>query len=295
MSKPKILIQFDANENPSVFDSVVAIDAGVEHLISQANVNAENVVAMIHGAIFTRAPEDLHQTALFFGGNNVEATEQIVAAAKKAFFGPMQVSLMSDPNGCNTTAAAAVICAERHHEFDDGSVTILGGTGPVGQRIAEIIAYRCLESGSKTEIRVCSRTLANAQQICERLSARIQPDIFLPTRAADTAEALRAIADSSCVFAAGAAGVELLGPQWQELDRTPRVAVDLNAVPPAGIAGIEVTASGNQLGETICYGAIGVGGLKMKIHKQCINELFSSNDRSLEVNEIYEIGKALAR
>ena len=37
------------------------------------------------------------------------AAERLLAAARKAFFGPFRVSVMLDPNGCNTTAAAAVV------------------------------------------------------------------------------------------------------------------------------------------------------------------------------------------
>ena len=68
----------------------------------------------------------------------------------------------------------------------------------------------------------------------------------------------------------------------------------VNAVPPYGIAGVEVTDNAQSRGETVCYGAIGVGGLKMKIHRKCIESLFESNDKVLEVHEIHAIGKSLA-
>lgn len=84
----------------------------------------------------------------------------------------------------------------------------------------------------------------------------------------------------------------MLPTEWIDLDRRPQFVVDLNAVPPAGIAGLEVMDSGEQRHGTICYGAIGVGALKMKIHKHAIRSLFESNDVVLEVNEIYELGKS---
>ncbi|HCP83812.1 MAG TPA: bifunctional NADP-dependent methylenetetrahydromethanopterin dehydrogenase/methylenetetrahydrofolate dehydrogenase, partial [Planctomycetaceae bacterium] len=41
---------------------------------------------------------------------------------------------------------------------------------------------------------------------------------------------------------------------------------------------------------TICYGAVGVGGTKMKIHKAAIASLFKSNDKVLDAEEVFKIG-----
>ncbi len=72
-----------------------------------------------------------------------------------------------------------------------------------------------------------------------------------------------------------------------------RVAIDLNAVPPAGLGGIGVTDKAVERHGALCYGAIGVGGTKMKIHKACLERLFESNDQVLDTERIYEIGKTL--
>jgi hypothetical protein len=42
------------------------------------------------------------------------------------------------------------------------------------------------------------------------------------------------------------------------------------------------------------FGALGVGGLKMKIHKACIARLFERNDLVLDVETIAEIAKEIA-
>ena len=287
MSKKKILIQIDSDPQPSVFDAVVAVDSDVDQLFRHGGVTPEQVQGLVHGAMFTRGPGDLKSTALFFGGSDVAKTQQLVNAATGSFFGPVRVSMMSDPNGCNTTAAAAVICAARHANLAEGVVTILGATGPVGQRIAQIIAN--LE-GATTEIRFCSRNLQRAQSCCESVAAISQGNAKLtPTAVPDQNYALTAVAGSNAVFAAGAAGVELLGSGWT--DPNLQTVIDLNAVPPTGIHGVDVTDSGREIDGCFCYGAIGVGGLKMKIHKQCIRELFETNDRILGTNEIFAIGQ----
>ena len=72
------------------------------------------------------------------------------------------------------------------------------------------------------------------------------------------------------------------------------MAIDLSAVPPVGLAGVEITDKAAQRDGVICYGAIGVGGLKMKIHKAAIRQLFEANDQVLDAEEIYRIGQQLS-
>ena len=43
----------------------------------------------------------------------------------------------------------------------------------------------------------------------------------------------------------------------------------------------------------ICYGALGVGGTKMKIHKAAIAKLFAANNAVLDVEEIYNLALQL--
>src|SRR5437588_3766241 len=110
MDKRKILIQLDGDPQPSVFDRVVAIDAGAEEVFSYGGVRPEQVRDLVHGAIFTRGPKDLHRTALFVGGSDVAAGEKLLAAAVAAMLPQygLRVSALLDANGANTTAAAAV-------------------------------------------------------------------------------------------------------------------------------------------------------------------------------------------
>ena len=111
--KRKILVQLDTDPHPSVFDRVVAVDAGVEYLFSYGGVKPEQVQALVHGAIFTRGPKDLHRTAVFVGGSDVAAGEAVLAASARALIPQygLTVSVMLDSNGANTTAAAAVRAA----------------------------------------------------------------------------------------------------------------------------------------------------------------------------------------
>ena len=101
------------------------------------------------------------------------------------------------------------------------------------------------------------------------------------------------IDDCDVVVAAGASGVQLLPQEiWRSSDSL-KVLVDLNAVAPAGIEGVDVLDTARVVEGKTTYGAIGVGGLKMKIHKAAVSRLFESNDQILNVDEVYAIGEAL--
>src|SRR6266581_942641 len=116
MDKRKILIQLDGNAQPSVFDRVVAVDAGADEVFSYGGVTPEQVRGLVHGAIFTRGPKHLKRTAIFIGGSDVAAGERLLQEVHRHFipqFG-LRVSVLLDPNGANTTAAAAVRSAVHH-------------------------------------------------------------------------------------------------------------------------------------------------------------------------------------
>ncbi|MGE3778671.1 MAG: NAD(P)-dependent methylenetetrahydromethanopterin dehydrogenase, partial [Pirellulaceae bacterium] len=136
----KILIQLDSDPHASVFDAVVAVDAGAERLLQYANVQPEQVRGLVHGAMFTRGPQDLRHTAIFVGGSSVAAGERTLREVLGAFFGPMRVSVLFDANGANTTAAAAVLACTRHTALERSTAVVLGATGPVGQRVVRLLA-----------------------------------------------------------------------------------------------------------------------------------------------------------
>jgi hypothetical protein len=287
MSQPKILIQLDSDPQASTFDGVVAVDAGVEHLFRHQAVGPDAVQDLVYGAMFTRGVEDLRNTAVFVGGSNVAAGEALLKKVRECFFGPMRVSVMLDANGANTTAAAAVLAAARHVDLKNAKALVLAATGPVGSRAVRLLAR---EGAS---VRVASRGLARAEATCVSIREAVD-GATLTAVATDTPESLRAaVADVNVVIAAGAAGVELLSDEDRRSCATLVTAIDLNAVPPVGLAGIEVTDKAVVRDGVACYGAIGVGGTKMKIHKAAIRRLFESNDLVLDAEEIFEIGREL--
>jgi len=287
MSLPTILICFDTDPQPSVFDAVVAVDAGVNHLFRHGGIQPADVRDLVYGAMFTRAPADLKKTAVFIGGQDVAAGEEILKQTTACFFGPMRVSVMLDPNGANTTAAAAVLAARKHVTLAGAVATVLAATGPVGRRVVRLLA------SENVHVRVASRQRQRAEEVCAEIRQAVPEASLQPCQTSNEAQAAAAVDNAQVIVAAGAPAVELLADQTRQQCGRLEVAIDLSAVPPNGIGGIDPQDKAVRRNDHVCYGAIGVGGTKMKIHKAAIESLFESNALVLDADEIYAIGKQI--
>jgi methylenetetrahydrofolate/methylenetetrahydromethanopterin dehydrogenase (NADP+) len=294
----KVLIQLDCDPQPSTFDAIVAVDAGVDVLLRHGGVTAENVVPLVHGGMFTRGGADLASTAIFIGGSDVAAAERVAATVRATFFGPVRLGVLVDPSGANTTAAAAVVAVGRHGAIGRGGASatravVLGGTGPVGQRVARLLA------GQGAHVTVVSRSRERAEGVTRRLhatagaaAAALQAVEHQGDFLADSAFA-RAIAAADVIVAAGAAGAVLLDAAGRRAAVNARVLIDLNAVPPAGIEGVSAGDKARADGAAVVYGALGVGGTKMKIHKAALGRIFAATDAVLDAEELLAIGTEL--
>jgi len=283
-----ILIQLDTDGQASIFDRVVAVDSGVAQIFSCPGVTPENVTSLVHGAIFTRGPTDLKNTAIFIGGSSAAVGEAVQKKVLKAFFGPLRVSVMMDSNGCNTTAAAAVATARKHMPLTGLLATVLGATGPVGLRAAELLA------SEGAEVTMVSRTFERAQSAAAVVRERVPAAVVRPVAATDPQQNEASCQGAAMVVAAGAAGAALLtSGALQRLSQL-KLAIDLNAVPPLGLSDVSAMDKGVTHHGVLCYGALGVGGLKMKVHRQCVASLFESSDRLLDTQAIYQTARRTA-
>jgi methylenetetrahydrofolate/methylenetetrahydromethanopterin dehydrogenase (NADP+) len=284
----KLLLQLDSSRLPSVFDRVVAYDAGADEVLSYGGITEADVRDLIHGCIFTRGPKDLKNTAVFIGGADMAAGEQLLAAAKRAFFGPFKVSLMLDPNGSNTTAVAAVakMAQAAGGDVRGRRAVVVAGTGPVGVRAAALLA----KAGA--EVVITSRKPEAGERARELVMKRFG-GIVRATTVHDPSEAARALEGATLLLNAGPAGVMLV-PKSAWANRPGlTVAADVNAVPPLGIEGIEVLDDAVTKDGVTCFGALAIGNLKMKLHKACIARLFERNDLVLDAETIADVAREL--
>lgn len=283
----KLLFLLDTDPVPSVFDTVVGYDGGADHVIGYSNVSPANVGALVDGAIYTRGPAEKQFTAIFVGGGGMSAGEELFKAVKKRFFGNFRVSAMLDSNGSNTTAAAGVALLAKAKPLAGKKAVVLAGTGPVGLRAAAMLA----KEGA--DVSLTSRSRQRAEEASRAIKDRfgVSPT---PIEAIDNDARAAAIKGAQIVFAAGAIGVQLLEPQhWQDnLDI--ELIADVNAQPPLGVGGVEAIDKAKERNGKLVFGALGVGGLKLKLHRACIGQLFERADGVLDAEEIYAQAKASA-
>ena len=287
-TKPANLLQLDVDPSPSVFDAVVAVDSGVDHLLQYGGVRPEMVRDLVHGLLFTRGPEDLHRSAIFIGGSAVPAAEAVADAVRSTFFGPFRVSILLDPAGANTTAAAAVLAAREGCGGDLRGVkaAVLAATGPVGGRVARLL----IREGAETA--VGSRRIERAREAASAIeSATNQP--ARPFAYGEPDSLVEALEGLALVVSAGPPGATLLTSNVRSKLHDLKVLIDLNAVPPSGIEGVDPRDRAADRDGQKAWGALGVGSAKMKIHRSAIRAIFETNDRVFDAEQILELGKMI--
>jgi NADPH:quinone reductase-like Zn-dependent oxidoreductase len=217
----------------------------------------------------------------------MSAGEQLLAMAQDALFAPFSVSIMLDSNGSNTTAVAAVVKIEETlGDLSGKKVLILAGTGPVGQRAAGLLA----KDGA--DVTITSRKPEQGEKARQFISARFSVQVDAVTLN-DASMLPGLLGDVDVLLNSGPAGVQMVpGSAWNKADNL-RIAVDLNAVPPLGIEGIDVNDAGVKRNGVVVFGAFGVGNFKTKLHKACVAQLFTRNDLVLDAEAIAEIAREL--
>jgi methylenetetrahydrofolate/methylenetetrahydromethanopterin dehydrogenase (NADP+) len=283
----KLLLQLDSSRLPSVFDQVVAYDAGADDIMSYGGITEGDVRDLIHGCIFTRGPKDLKNTAVWIGGNNMSAGEQLLAMAQDALFAPYSVSLMLDSNGSNTTAVAAVVKIEETlGDLRGKKVVILAGTGPVGQRAAGLLA----KDGA--HVTITSRKPEQGDKARQFIGVRFDVEVE-SVALADASRLPQVLDGAEILLNSGPAGVQMVPRSAWTAAKSLKVAVDLNAVPPLGIEGVDVNDAGEKREGVVVYGAFGVGNFKTKLHKACVAKLFTRNDLVLDAEAIADVARGM--
>jgi methylenetetrahydrofolate/methylenetetrahydromethanopterin dehydrogenase (NADP+) len=282
----RLLLLLDSDPMPNAYDIIVGYDGGADHIVSYGGITPDNVGALIDGAVFTRGSSEKKHTAMFVGGANMAAGEALLAAITKRFFGNFRVSVMLDSNGSNTTAAAGVAQIAKAIPFAGKKVVVLAGTGPVGLRAAALFG----KEGA--QVSLTSRDKQRATAACRLIQARfgVSP---IPLEAIDNDARGATIRGADIVFAAGAIGVELLEERHWRDERTIELIADCNAQPPLGVGGIDATDKGNTRQQKLTFGALRIGGLKLKVHRACIGQLFESSDQVLDAEQIYALAKSM--
>jgi hypothetical protein len=254
--------------------------------MSEGGVAEGDVRDLVHGCIFTRSPKDMQNTAIFIGGAEMSAGEKLLTAATKAFFANFRVSTMLDSNGSNTTAVAAVVKITQAlgGSVKGRKIVVTAGTGPVGTRAAGLFA----KAGG--DVVITSRKPEDGERVSAEICKRFGGTVKAVTLR-EPSQAAAAIGSADVLLNAGPAGV-LLVPRDAWAGKV-KVVVDLNALPPLGVEGVEVNDDGQAREGAIAFGALGIGNFKMKVHKECIRRLFTRNDLVLDAETIEDVAKEI--
>eukprot|EP01036_Dinobryon_divergens_P048958 gene48958-65641_t len=112
MERPYILHMFTPGRQMSPFDINMAADAGYQIIVPYCDVAIDAITGLTQDAIFSRGPKGVARTGIFIGGRDALLAADMLERARKAMVAPFIVSLMADPSGSYTTAAAMVARVE---------------------------------------------------------------------------------------------------------------------------------------------------------------------------------------
>jgi methylene-tetrahydromethanopterin dehydrogenase len=259
MEKPYILHMVTAAKNLSPFDVNMAVDAGWTNCVPYTSVEAEEVQALVQDAIFSRGPSGVKRTGMFFGGRDMHIAMGMLKICQDSMVPPFEISGFADPSGAFTTAAGMVAKVEKalkeihNTDFKDKCVLALGGTGPVGMAAALIAA----KQGAK--VKIMGRQKDNAQRVAELCNEKYGSNMTgIQGEAVNMLDSF--LDEVDVVFATAAAGVQVMSAEQVKLASKLKVAADVNAVPPSGIAGVGVMDDCVAI-EGSASGAVGIGAL----------------------------------
>lgn len=294
--KKTVLIFLDTDKHTSPFDILTAIDLYPNaHFLHYSNVTPEDAKRIIQDAMFPRGSGGAKHTKIFIGGQDVEKALEILEVIKKSMFPPFELAVIVDPRGANTTASAAVaktlaLSMEKGFgDFNGKTVSVLAGTGPVGQIAARLYA---MEGGN---VIVTSRKMARATEVANKINEEIGTEKGRGMQAATPDEIGEAIRQADIILSAGAAGIQLLPLNvLKDYGKRCKVVADINAVPPIGVEGLKPTEDCVEfLPSKWGIGALVIGSFKSKIEAELFKKAVESPKGIFDYKVAYEIAKSI--
>ncbi len=298
--KRSVLHMLDPMPHVSPFDINMAVDAGFDQIFPYSRVQAEEVNGLVQDAIFSRGPAGVKRTGLFIGGRDIGVALDMLEAARNAMVPPFEVSVLADPSGAFTTAAALVVCVERQlklchgDELKGAQAVVFGGTGPVGIATGVIASL----AGANVTI-VDPFNIDHALDKAREYNLRCGSTL-VGTYASSDADKARLIAGCDLIFCTAKAGVQVLNASVLSDATQLKVAGDVNAVPPLGIEGVKRGHDGEPLLHAVnAQGAVGIGALaigdvKYKLQNALLASLLTTDKPLfLDFRDAFEMARTL--
>jgi methylene-tetrahydromethanopterin dehydrogenase len=296
MEKPYILHMITAAKNLSPFDVNMAIDAGWSNCIPYIAVENDEVQALVQDAIFSRGPSGVKRTGIFFGGRDMHDAMEMMKICEKSMVPPFEVSAFADPSGAFTTAAGMLAAVEKALQDKFGTdlkgknVAALGGTGPVGMAGAVIAA----KAGAN--VTIFGRQKDKSQRIAGICNAEYGSDeTDIKGESIDALDSI--IADVDVILATASAGIEVMSKDQVLKATNLKVAADVNAVPPSGIAGLGVMDNAEPIDDSpsgaVGIGALAIGNVKYQTQNILLTQMRETNKPIyLHFEHAFEVARA---
>ncbi len=296
MAEKHILHMVTPLKHISPFDVNMAVDAGFDAVTPYTDTTLEEVTGLVQDAIFSRPPKLGVKTGMFFGGKNAIVALDMLAAAKKALVPPFGISLFADPAGSFTTAAAMVACVEKllrnkkQRDLRGLNVAVFGATGVVGFSASVIAA---LEGAVVTLVGYDG--IKRVSEGARDIKARFDVEVTAADGSTETKKQ-EIFRNTDVALCAGRAGVQILSAEQLAAARRLLVVADVNAVPPAGVEGLEVMANGKDIGPhgALGIGPLAIGNIKYKTEFGLFQRMISApKPLSLDFREAFELAREL--
>lgn len=290
----KIFIFIDTDKHASPFDILTTIDTFPDAaILKYENVTAEDAEKIVYDAMFPRGPEGAKHTKIFINGHDFKRVNEILEKTRKCMFPPFELAVIVDPRGAYTTATAAVAktlefsLEKGFGNLENKTVTVLAGTGPVGQTAGRLYA------SEKANVIVTSRSLQKASSVATKINEEFENEIARGIEAQTPEETGKAIENAEIILSAGAAGVQLLPLETlEEYGKNCKIVADINAIPPLGVEGLKSEADGEEILPNIFgIGALAIGKLKNKIEVELIKRAAEEPKGIFDYKIAYEIAK----
>ena len=296
MSMPRILHMVTPLKHMSPFDVNMSLDAGFDAAIPYINVTIDDVKGLVQDAIFSRSPDGVKRTGMFIAGKRAVEALDTMQRAKESMVPPFEMSVFADPAGSFTTAAAMVACAMKalkekfSTDLKGKSVVIYGGTGVVGFASAVISALE----GAKVTL-VGYDGPERVRKFAEDINSRFNIDVGYADGSTE-AQKTELVRGADVVFSAGPAGRQLLSAAQVKQAKNLKVVTDVNAVPPAGVEGVEVNDKSKPIPGTnaVAIGALAVGNVKYKTEAGLFKQMIDSDKPVyLDFRDAYTLAKKI--
>lgn len=290
----KVFIFLDTDKHASPFDILTTIDVLPDAaILKYENVTAEDVENMVQDMMFPRGPEGVKHTKIFLNGRDLNRVNGILQKIKESMFEPFELSVVVDPRGAYTTATAAVAktlklsLQEGNGNLEGKKVTVLAGTGPVGQTAAKLYA------SEGADVTVTSRSIQRASSVAEKVNEEVGGERVKGMEAGTDQEVGKAIEPAEIVLSAGAAGIQLLPlSTLKKYGENCKIVADINAVPPLGVEGLKPKSEGQEIASNVLgIGALAIGNLKNNVEAQLIQRAAEEPKGIFDYKVAYEISK----